>query len=114
MNHLLKNLKELGPHLIGLRKDRTDVYDAFQELGKKVYVDGELSHAQKELIAMAISIATKCDPCIAHHARALAKMDVSREAYQEMLEVVIQMGGGPGLMKAGEAMALFDEVRDGG
>lgn len=111
MNQLLQNLKALGPSLVGLQKDRTEVYDAFQALGKKVYVDGELSHAHKELMAMAISISIKCDPCIAHHARTLAKMDVSREAFQEMLEVVIQMGGGPGLMKAGEAMAVFDEVR---
>lgn len=111
MNQMLQNLKALGPSLMGLRKDRTEVYDAFQALGKKVYVDGELSQAHKELMAMAISISTKCDPCIAHHARTLAKMDVSREAFQEMLEVVIQMGGGPGLMKSGEAMAVFDEVR---
>ncbi len=112
MNTMLENLKALSPSLIRLRKDRPEMYDAFQSVGKAVYRDGELSHQTKELLATAIALSQKCDPCIAHHVKALVRMGVTRGAFEEMLEVVVQMGGGPGLMKAGEALAVFDELTD--
>lgn len=110
MNSMLDNLKSLTPSLIALRKDRPEMYDAFQSVGKAVYKDGEISHLNKELMATAIALSQKCDPCIAHHVKALVRMGVTRGAFEEMLEVVVQMGGGPGLMKAGEALGVFDEL----
>jgi len=107
---IVKKTKELTPHLIALRKDQPAVYDAFQSVGKETYADGDLSHLTKELIATAIAISVNCEPCIGYHVRTLVKLSVTREAFTEMLAVVIQMGGGPGLMKAGEAMSVYEEL----
>lgn len=107
---VLKKTDELTPHLIALRKAQPTIYDAFQSVGKATYVEGELSHLTKELIATAIAISVNCEPCIGYHVRSLVKLGVTREAFTEMLGVVIQMGGGPGLMKAGEAMSVYEEL----
>lgn len=110
---ILKKVKDLTPHLITLRKERTETYDAFQSVGKAAYKDGEIDHLTKELIATAIAISVNCEPCIGYHVKSLVKLGVTRGAFMDMLEVVIQMGGGPGLMKAGEALAVYEELTAG-
>jgi alkylhydroperoxidase/carboxymuconolactone decarboxylase family protein YurZ len=46
---------------------------------------------------------------VAFHARALSKLGATRAEVAETLGVAIQMGGGPSVMWASEAMAAFDE-----
>jgi AhpD family alkylhydroperoxidase len=81
---------------------------AFGALGKASYRDGALSAKTKELIALAIGIAARCDGCIAYHARAAVDKGVTRAEAVEMMEVAIQMGGGPSSVYAGQALQAFD------
>jgi hypothetical protein len=45
---------------------------------------------------------------VAYHARRVAELGARREEVLEMLSVVIQMGGGPGMVYGGETLEAFD------
>ena len=63
----------------------------------------------KELIALAIAVTQRCDPCIGFHMKAAVKYGATREEIAEMLGMCVYMGGGPALMYAADAMAAFEE-----
>lgn len=63
----------------------------------------------KELIALALGVAARCDPCIGFHAQARVKLGATRQEIDEMLAVTTDLGGGPSLMYAASTIAAFDE-----
>jgi len=56
--------------------------------------DGALDRKTKELIALGIAIATRCDGCIGFHMEALVRLGATREELEETLGMTIYMGGG--------------------
>ena len=84
----------------------------FKLLGKSAYADGALSNKTKELIALALSVASRCDGCVAYHARRASALDATRNEVLETLAVAIQMGGGPSMVYGGEALRAFDAFQD--
>jgi AhpD family alkylhydroperoxidase len=84
----------------------------FRLLGKGAYADRVLSKKLKELIALAISISTRCDGCVAYHAKRVAELGASREEVAETIAVAVQMGGGPGMVYGGQALRAFDSFRE--
>lgn len=87
-----------------------DAAKAFGALGKAVKESGTLDYKTKEFIALGISVADRCEPCITLHIEALIKVGATREEVSDVLAMNIQMGGGPSLMYAAKAMACFDEL----
>jgi AhpD family alkylhydroperoxidase len=82
---------------------------SFSDLGRAATAAGTLDARTKELIALALSVAARCDPCIGFHAKALVKLGATRQEIDETLAVTTYMGGGPSLMYAASAIAAFDE-----
>ena len=82
---------------------------SFGELGRAATSDGTLDAKTKELIALALSVAARCDPCIGFHMQTLVKLGATRREIDETLGVTTYMGGGPSLMYASNAIAAFDE-----
>lgn len=99
----------IGTQLKTFRRDIPDTMQGFSQMASATHVDGALSAKQKELMAMAIAIAMRCQGCLAFHAQACRKMGVTQEEFNEMLQVAIYMGGGPSVMTAAEAQIAFDE-----
>lgn len=95
--------------LAGLRHGTPEVMKAFNDLGKAATAPGALGAKTKELIALALSVAVRCDPCIGFHAKALVRHGATRQELDEMLAVATYMGGGPSLMYAASAAAAFEE-----
>jgi AhpD family alkylhydroperoxidase len=85
----------------------------FNAMSKAALTPGALSALEKELIALAIGVASRCDACIGFHVKALIRLGVSREQFMETLGVCTYMGGGPTLMYAAEAVRAFDEFTVG-
>jgi AhpD family alkylhydroperoxidase len=83
---------------------------AFRDLVRATGTDGALSHRTKELIALAISIATRCEGCIVFHSRACVRLGVSRDEVLEMIGVAVEMGGGPSSVFGAWALACFDAM----
>ncbi len=92
-----------------LRTGTPEVMRSFSDLGRAATADGVLDAKTKELIALALSVAARCDPCIGFHAKALVKLGATRQEIDETLGVTTYMGGGPSLMYAANAVAAFDE-----
>ena len=96
----------------GLMKLRTAVPEAmkgFGQLSQAAMAEGTLSALYKELTALAIGVASRCDACIGFHVKALIKLGVTREQLMETLAICVYMGGGPTLMYAAEAVRAYDE-----
>jgi AhpD family alkylhydroperoxidase len=92
-----------------LRSSTPEVMKAFSDLGRAATADGALDKKTKELIALALSVAVRCDPCIGFHTQALVKLGATRQEVDEALGVATYMGGGPSLMYAASAVTAFDE-----
>lgn len=86
-----------------------DTVKAYGGLSKAAQVPGALDHKTKELIALAIGVATRCDGCIAYHARNSVRAGATRQEIAEMLAVTVQMGGGPSMVHAADALRAYDE-----
>ena len=95
-----------------LRKDIPDTMQGFSALAKAATTPGALDTKTKELIALAIGVATRCDGCIGFHMDALVKLGATREEVQETLGMAVYMGGGPSVMYAADAMLAFEQFRE--
>lgn len=101
---------QVSQRLAELRSSTPGVMKAFGELGRAATAPGALDAKTKELIALALGVAARCDPCIGFHTQALAKLGATRQEVDEALGVATYMGGGPSLMYAASAVAAFDEA----
>ena len=70
---------------------------------------GALDAKTKELMALAIAVASHCQGCITYHARAAVKKGASREEAAEAIAVAVEMGGGPAAVYGAEALEAFDQ-----
>jgi AhpD family alkylhydroperoxidase len=95
--------------LLSFRKEAIEPMNGFDLMAKSAMSEGVLSILQKELIATAIAVSTRCDGCIGFHVRALVRLKATREQINEMLAVAVYMGGGPSLMYAAEVLQAYDE-----
>ena len=100
---------QIGAKLKTFRSDIPETMKGFGLMAGATHADGALTAKSKELMAMAIAIAMRCQGCLAFHAQACRKMGVTQEEFNEMLQVAIYMGGGPSVMTAAEAQIAFDQ-----
>ncbi len=105
--------QSISAGLSTLRTSTPEVMKSFNDLGKSATASGVLEAKTKELIALALSVAAGCDPCIGFHAKALVKLGATRQEVDETLGVTTYMGGGPSLMYAANAIAAFEEFARG-
>lgn len=95
-----------------LREALPDVTKAFGRLAGAATAQGTLDTKTKELIALGIGIAARCDGCIAYHARACARYGATREEIIETIGMAMYMGGGPSMIYGAEALSAFDELAE--
>ena len=88
--------------------ENCSTYDSFLELEKKAFNEGSLSRKNKELMALAISIVTKCEPCIEWHVQQADIAGASDEEVYETIDVAIEMGGGPAAAYSRFALNALD------
>ena len=79
-------------HLSFLEHVKT--YKPFLELEQKAFSDGALEKKTKELMALSISIVTKCEPCMEWHLDQAMQAGAKDEEIYETIDVAIEMGGG--------------------
>jgi AhpD family alkylhydroperoxidase len=103
--------KRISDDLVKLRQDIPDTMKGFSALAQAATRDGALDKKTKELIALAIGIATRCDGCIGFHAAALVRLGATRQEVEETLGMAVYMGGGPSLMYAADAISAFEQFQ---
>ncbi|MDH4148098.1 MAG: carboxymuconolactone decarboxylase family protein [Acidimicrobiia bacterium] len=94
-----------------MERAQPDVMRAFTDLHRAALAEGALSTKTKELIALAIGIASRCEGCIAYHVRDALRAGATRAEIEETVGVAILMGGGPAAVygsEAFDALAQFE------
>lgn len=104
-------IAEIDEYAVELKTLIPEALDAFGGLSKAAQNAGALDKKTKELLALAISVAIRCDGCIGYHARGAHRTGASRQEIAEALGVAIQMGGGPSVNYAADALRAFDQFQ---
>jgi AhpD family alkylhydroperoxidase len=101
--------QELSAELRNLRIGAPEVMKQFSAIAQAALAPKALDAKTKELIALAISVAVRCDDCIAFHVKAARDQSASREEILEALAMAIYMGAGPSVMYASHALGAFSQ-----
>ncbi|OQA38863.1 MAG: Carboxymuconolactone decarboxylase family protein [Chloroflexi bacterium ADurb.Bin325] len=107
--HYPKHREHIQKLVAQLGKEIPDTMAAFGQLHNAAAADGALSSKEKELIALGIAIALRCDGCIAYHVHDAIKAGASRAEMMETIGVAILMGGGPSLMYGAETLDAIEQ-----
>jgi AhpD family alkylhydroperoxidase len=104
--------KEMSAAVKELRVGTPNVMKSFSALAHAALEPKVLDIKTKELIALAISVATRCAPCIAFHAESAVKQGATRDEVMETMGMAVYMGAGPSVMYAAQAVEAYDQFKD--
>ncbi|GAB6190558.1 carboxymuconolactone decarboxylase family protein [Desulfocastanea catecholica] len=108
---LHKHLQQLSAKLA---KELRSPMSAFAQLNGAVTAPGALDARTKQLMALGISIAIRCEGCIAYHVHDAIRAGATREEIMETIALAIMMGGGPAVVYACKALEAFDQFTTSG
>lgn len=94
-----------------LRQTHPEVMKSFADMSRAAHGGTALDPATKELIALAISVATRCEPCVAYHAEGAIKAGASQPQIAETLAMAVYMGAGPAVMYAAKALEAVEALQ---
>jgi AhpD family alkylhydroperoxidase len=99
----------LTPAIKELRSGTPEVMKGFSAIARAALETKTLDTKAKELIALAVAVATRCDACVAFHAEAAMRRGATRAEVLETMGMAIYMGAGPSVMYAAQALEAFDQ-----
>ena len=100
---------ELQGLMVRLGRELPGPMGGFANLHKAATSKGTLDTKTKELIALGIAVASRCDSCIAFHVHDVLTAGASRAEVLETLGVAVMMGGGPAAMCACDAFTALEQ-----
>ena len=92
-----------------LRIGAPEVMKAFGAMAQAATAPKALDTKTKELVALGIAVATRCDPCITFHTESARKHGATRDEIMETVGMAIYMGAGPSVMYAAQAVEAYDQ-----
>ncbi|MCA9296680.1 MAG: carboxymuconolactone decarboxylase family protein [Phycisphaerales bacterium] len=99
------------PEQVSAMKDAApDLTRAFGTMFQKLMGEGALSVREKELIALGIGMAVRCEACIYSHAEKAMKAGATREQIIELAGVLVTMQGGPGYVYVPKLLDALDAL----
>jgi len=106
-----EKLAHVMSYIAKLQKGQPDAVKAFFELHHAAVKPGTLDTKVKELIAVAIAVAVRCDECIASHTGGALKAGATDAEIMEALSVSILMGGGPAIVYAAHVVEAMEQFK---
>ena len=111
MSAVKEILKKRAKNRVRLEKEAPNLYKGFNELMKHYYKPGVLERKYKELMAVALSVGTRCVPCLANHATNAIEAGATREEVLEAAAIGVEFGGGPSFVVVRDNLLEFlDEI----
>jgi AhpD family alkylhydroperoxidase len=104
--------RELTAQLRNLRGGAPEVMKAFSSMARAAVAANALDGKTKELIALGIAVAVRCDDCIGFHVKAALEHGATENEVTEVLEMAIHMGAGPSVMYASHALEAFSQFKN--
>ncbi|MGA2795328.1 MAG: carboxymuconolactone decarboxylase family protein [Roseiarcus sp.] len=101
--------RAVSAELRNLRGGAPEVMKEFSAIAQAALAPNALDVKTKELIALGIAVAVRCDDCIAFHVKAALERGASRAEVLETLGMAIYMGAGPAAMYASHALEAFTQ-----
>ena len=105
-----EKLTAMNARAAALYKADPKTMSAFRGLMTAAGREGKISHAMKELIALAVAIGRGCEDCVVFHTSEAKSHGADRDELLEVLAVAVEMSGGPGTVYAAKALAAFDQL----
>lgn len=99
-------MQDLG----ALAKGNPKIMDAIKTLDEAGATHGALDAKTRELIALAVAATTRCDTCIAIHAKGAADAGATREELLEALGVAVGLNAGAAFVYSSHILAAFDAL----
>jgi AhpD family alkylhydroperoxidase len=93
-----------------LKDQAPDIARGFGGFYQTVMKEGALSVREKELIAMAIALTQRCEPCINLHVQGCVKAGAEREQILEAAGVAVMMQGGPAYTYVPQVIAALEHL----
>ena len=110
--NFLQRHQELQNGFRKLRRADSDLMAGFTSLHAAAMADGALPSRIKELIALAVSITSHCDGCIAFHVHDAIRAGATRAEIEDAIGVAIMMGGGSAAVYASDAMEALNQFSE--
>lgn len=85
---------------------------AFAQMDMALMGEGAISPKTKELIALGISLAEHCVPCIRAHVAGCLEEGATREEIMEAAGVAVVMGGGPAYIHLPMVVDALDALEE--
>ena len=108
-NLFQKVQKEMGEY----GKVSPEIMSGFQKLHQAATSEGALGAKEKELIALGIGIAVRCDGCIAFHVHDALEAGATKAEIADTIGVAILMGGGPAVVYGSAALEALEQFKGG-
>ncbi|WP_053958231.1 carboxymuconolactone decarboxylase family protein [Sulfobacillus thermosulfidooxidans] len=84
-------------------------FQQFGDLERLVYANGSLDEHMKELMGLAISIATRCDECVMYHMTRCVELAIDRAKILESIHIAVLAGGSLTFPQARVAFRVLDD-----
>ena len=104
--------KELQIYMQEFGQANPSTMGAFSEMHKASTQEASLSTKHKELIALGIAIAVRCDGCIVYHTADALRAGATKEEIIETIGVAIVMGGGPAVIYGAQAFEALKQFQN--
>ena len=104
--------KKLNELITDFGKENAGITKGFMQMHKTMEKETALSPKMKELIALAIGVASRCDGCIAFHTKLALEHGATRDEIIEAIGVSVFMGGGPALVYASLALKALNDFEE--
>ena len=106
-------VRHLGGGMRDLSKGIPETWSGFAKCADGAKAAGTIDSKTKELMAVAIAIALRCDGCIGFHVRGAVKLGATRDEMLETIGVAVMMSGGPGTVYGAYALDAYDQFAAG-
>jgi AhpD family alkylhydroperoxidase len=114
MNKTREYLAKFKTDIGKMKAEIPDTTQGFAGLFGKVMKDGALTVREKELIAIGIGVAMRCEPCIRGHIQNCLDSGATRQQILEAASVAVMMGGGPAYVYIPIVMNTLDDLQETG
>jgi AhpD family alkylhydroperoxidase len=95
MTRLSDTLAERERNRERIQREAPDLATAFSGMIASNLKPGALHRKQKELIGIAGSVITRCEPCLAHHVHDAMAAGATKQQVIEAASVGVNFGGAP-------------------
>ncbi len=112
MNKTEEYLAKFKTDIGKMKAEIPDTTQGFAGLFGKVMKNGALTTREKELIAIGISVAMRCEPCIRGHVENCLDSGATRQQILEAASVAVMMGGGPAYVYIPVVMETLDDLHN--